>query len=248
MTRRLRLSVFFVAAAGVAALLVWGTAGLPDFGNYRGEYGRLVSRVAPKERQATNTVTATVFDYRGFDTMGEEFILFAAVTGVALLLREPREEERPRPLDPIRSDALRAAGISLAAAVLVLGLWVVAHGQVTPGGGFQGGVVLSAAFLLLWLAGTFRSYKQLTAVPVAELAEGTGAAGYVTVGLVALLLGMPFLHNLLPLGVAGKLSSAGSIPLLNWATALEVTAAFVLLFGEFLDERALVLAAATARR
>jgi len=55
------------------------------------------------------------------------------------------------------------------------------------------------------------------------------------------LIGDAFLHNLLPYGVAGKLSSGGSIPLLNWASGLEVTAAFVLLFNEFLSERSVLI-------
>jgi multicomponent Na+:H+ antiporter subunit B len=242
MTPRARTRLFAVAAAGFAALLIWGTSGLPEFGHYHGRYGKIVSHAAVAERQTTNAVTATVFDFRGLDTLGEELILFAAVTGVALLLREHREDNVPDLLDPVRSDAVRSLGITFAAATLVLGLWVVAHGAITPGGGFQGGVVLASALLLLWLAGAFRPYRRLTPTSVLDFGHGTGAGGYVAIGLIALFLGTPFLHNLLPYGVAGKLSSGGSIPLLNWATALEVTAAFVLLFSEFLEERAFVVA------
>ena len=242
MSRRVRLGVFAIAAAGLAALLLWSITGLPSFGDYHGRYGRIVTAAAPRERQTSNVVAAVVFDYRGVDTMGEEFILFAAVMGVAMLLREPRAEEAPAVEDPIRSDALRAFGVSLGGATLVLGLWIVAHGYVTPGGGFQGGVILASAFLLVWLAGSYGAYRRLTPMPAVDFVEGTGAGGYVVVGLVALLVGDAFLHNLLPSGLAGKLSSGGSIPLLNWSSALEVTAAFVLLFNEFLTERAVVLA------
>ena len=242
MKRPLRIGLLAAALSGLAALLVWGTAGLPDFGSYSGRYGRIVVHVAVSERQTANTVTATVFDIRGFDTLGEELILFAAVTGVALLLRERREEDVPEVLDPVRSDGVRALGVTLAAAILVLGLWVVAHGYVTPGGGFQGGVVLAAALLMLWLAGAFRPYHRLTPMPLVDAGHGAGAAAYIAIGIVALLIGEPFLHNLLPYGVSGKLSSGGSIPLLNWTTAVAVTSAFVLLFNEFLEERAFVLA------
>jgi multicomponent Na+:H+ antiporter subunit B len=238
MTRRVRLTLFGVAAAGLAALLLWSISGVPKFGHYDRAYGKVLNRQAPKERQTSNVVAAIVFDYRGVDTMGEEFILFAAVMGVAMLLRDPREGEAPEPQDPVRSDALRAAGIALAGAVLVLGLWIVAHGYVTPGGGFQGGVIIAAAFLLFWLAGSYAAYRRATPVAALELAEGTGGGAYVVIGLVALLVGHAFLHNLLPYGLSGKLSSGGSIPLLNWAAALEVSAAFVLLFNEFLAERA----------
>ena len=134
MSRRARLALFGAAAAGLAGLLLWSITDLPKFGDYNHAYGKILNEAAPQERQTSNVVAAVVFDYRGFDTMGEELILFAAVMGVAMLLREPREEEAPVPEDPVRSDALRAFGISFAGATLVLGLWIVAHGYVTPGG------------------------------------------------------------------------------------------------------------------
>jgi multicomponent Na+:H+ antiporter subunit B len=238
--RRARIALFVVAGAGFAALLVWGTSGIPDWGHYRGRYGKILTKAPVKERQTTNAVTAIVFDYRGLDTMGEEFILFAAVTGVALLLRETREG-MPEPRDELDSGPIRGVGIPLAAGIVVLAIWLISHGAVTPGGGFQGGVVMSAAFLLLWLAGSLRAYRSVTPTPAVDFVEGVGAGGYVVTGLAALLMGQAFLHNLLPYGLAGKLSSGGSIPVVNWATALAVTAAFVLLFSEFLEERSLVL-------
>ncbi|TML55894.1 MAG: hypothetical protein E6G21_00550 [Actinobacteria bacterium] len=158
-------------------------------------------------------------------------------------LRLPRVRHDGRGADPLRRRHGRGDAAPRAArgGTLVLGLWIVAHGYVTPGGGFQGGVVLAAAFLLVWLAGSYRAYRGLARAPFVELAEGSGAGGYVVIGLCALLIGDAFLHNLLPYGVAGKLSSGGSIPLLNWASGLEVTAAFVLLFNEFLSERAVLI-------
>ena len=240
MSPRVRIAIFAVAATGFGALLVWGATGMPRWGHFNGRYAHIMTRAPVKERQTTNAVTAIVFDYRGLDTMGEEFILFAAVTGVALLLRETREG-MPEPRDEVRADPIRAVGISLAACVVVLSLWVIAHGAITPGGGFQGGVIMAAGFLLLWLAGSLKAFRSVTPMPLVDLCEGVGAGGFVATGLVALVLGRPFLHNLLPYGLAGKLSSGGSIPIVNWATGLTVTAAFLLLFSEFLEERSLVL-------
>src|ERR671932_404151 len=108
MSRRVRLALFGVAAAGLAALFLWSITGLPKFGDYHGAYGHILNQTAPHQRQTSNVVAAVVFDYRGFDTMGEELILFAAVMGVAMLLREPSEDEATVPDDPSRSDALRA--------------------------------------------------------------------------------------------------------------------------------------------
>ena len=92
MSERVRLGVFAAGLAGLLGLLLWGLAGLPDFGDYRGAYGEILDRVAVPERSTTDVVTAVNFDYRAFDTLGEEFILFAAVIGVASILRTLRGE------------------------------------------------------------------------------------------------------------------------------------------------------------
>ena len=96
MTRRVRLGLFAVSGSVLAALFVWALRGLPNFGDFQGEYGRILNSAAGSERHVTNVVSAVVFDYRGFDTLGEEFILFAAVMAVALLLREARSGEERR--------------------------------------------------------------------------------------------------------------------------------------------------------
>jgi multicomponent Na+:H+ antiporter subunit B len=244
MSRTARLTLFVVSTAGLGALLLWAVAGLPDFGHYRGPYGYALNQVAPGERHVSNVVAATVFDYRGFDTLGEEFILFAAAMGVALLLRDVRGDEQPRE-QAVTSEALRLVGLAAVPALVVLGLYVVAHGYVTPGGGFQGGVVVAGALVLVFLAGEYRAFRRLTPTPLVDVAKGTGAGGYAVVGVVSMLLGGAFLHNFGPYGTAGTLASGGSIPFLNVASALEVTAAFILIFTEYGDE---LVARAEVRR
>src|ERR671937_2475515 len=115
MTRSVRLAVFAVAGAGLAALLFWSLAGLPDLGHYHWPYGKVLNAVVVDERHTTNVVGAVVFDYRGIDTLGEEFILFSAVLGVALLLRRERGAKDEGGGD-VRSDAVRLLGFFAAPA------------------------------------------------------------------------------------------------------------------------------------
>jgi multicomponent Na+:H+ antiporter subunit B len=239
--RRLRAWVAVVALAGLGALLVWGVVGVPSFGDYRGPYGFVLNRIGVPQRHTTNVVAATVFDYRGVDTMGEEFILFGSVLGVVLLLRS-REgenedgEEDEAVADEVSSDALRWLGVPMAGAGFLTGLWLVAFGYVTPGGGFQGGVVVAGAVLLVYAAASYRGWRKFSSEKILDPIESTGAGGYVVIGLAALVSGLPFLHNLLGPGTSGTLVSGGSIPFLNLATALEVAAANVVLFSEFLEQ------------
>jgi multicomponent Na+:H+ antiporter subunit B len=236
MSSNRRRAVFLPAAAVVAAVLVWGLTGLPDFGHYRGPYGLVLNGVAVHERHMTNVVAAVVFDYRGVDTLGEELILFAAVMGVALLLRERREDDAAGIVDAVRSEALRTVGILAVPVVVLLGLYTIAHGYLTPGGGFQGGVVAATGLLLVYLAAEWRAFRHAAPHIVVESVESGGAAGYTVVGLAMLVAGGAFLENLLPLGTFGRLDSTGEIAILNWCAGAEVTAAFVLLYSEFLAE------------
>ena len=241
MTRSARTLVFCAAGAVLAALLVASVLDLPSFGHYQGAYGNQLNHEAVAERHTTNVVTAIVFDYRGFDTLGEEFILFAAVVGVTLLLRRHKDSEdheevlRRAPEDRARSDAIRVFALLAVPALFLLGLWLVAFGLVTPGGGFQGGVLLAGSIFVVFLAAGFRAYGRLTPTHWVDFTEGSGAVAFTLLGLGALLAGAAYLHNFLGPGVRGTLDSGGSLPLLNWATALEVTAAMVLLFSEFLE-------------
>jgi multicomponent Na+:H+ antiporter subunit B len=235
MTRTMRLVLFGLSGAALAALLVWGLTGLPAFGDFQGEYGWILDDVAGSERHVTNVVSAVVFDYRGFDTVGEEFILFAAVMAVALLLREARDD-RERPRDGVRSDAVRAVGLALVGPAVVFGLYLVAHGYLTPGGGFQGGVATATALVLVYAAGSYRGYRAASPQSLVDAAEGVGVGSIVALGLAALLAGGLFLENVVDLGTKGTLASAGTIAILNAATGLAVTAAVVLLCHEFLEE------------
>lgn len=43
------------------------------------------------QTQAVNNVTAIVFDFRGYDTLGESFVLLIAITGATVILRRHRD-------------------------------------------------------------------------------------------------------------------------------------------------------------
>lgn len=243
MSRRARTTLFLVAALVLGAGLVWAFAGLPRSGNYHGVYGLTMQHVALPQRRATDLVSSVTFDYRGFDTLGEEFILFVSATGCAVLLRAQRDEhsvaqasERAEARAEEVSSPLRALGAGLVGPVLVLGGYVVAHGHLTPGGGFQGGVILAAAMVLVFIAGQLLALRRTRPIPVVELGEAIGGSAYALIAIGGLIFGVAALSNFLPLGTPGNLLSAGMIPLLNIAVGLEVAGAFTLVVSEFLDQ------------
>lgn len=243
MSRAVRLGLFSVAALGLGAVLLIGMGGLPAFGHAHELYGALLNRTEDKLRHATDIVTGLNFDVRAFDTLGEEFILFASVTGVALLLRHLRDEKEAGQTPGIEehrfvgaSEGQKLASLILIPLIVALGAYVVLHGQLTPGGGFQGGVVLAAGPVAILLAGRYLSMKVVAPERLSEAADALGAAGYALIGLGGLIFAGTYLKNFLPFGAPGHLLSGGMMPLNSIAVGLEVSGAFLKTWTEFLDQ------------
>ncbi|HEX6778236.1 MAG TPA: MnhB domain-containing protein, partial [Ktedonobacterales bacterium] len=135
----------------------------------------------------------------------------------------------------------------LTAPAFVLGWYIVSHGQLTPGGGFQGGTVLASALLLIYLSGGYKTFHKLGAEPRSEVPEALGAGGFVVIGLAGLLAGAAFLQNIIPLGPVGLVYSGGTIPLISLSVGVEVGGGFLVILAEFLRQALQVRERARAR-
>ncbi len=89
--------------------------------------------------------------------------------------------------------------------IQLYGLYVIVHGHYSPGGGFQGGVVLGASFILLALAYDLRTSLRFMSERVNAVLGNVGVLIYTGTGLLCALLGGLFLDysaldRILPLG------------------------------------------------
>jgi multicomponent Na+:H+ antiporter subunit B len=247
MTRSHRLALFAAGALGMAFVYCAGARNLPAWGQYRGPYGDAIAQLAVYQRHATDTVNAVTYDYRGFDTLGEEFILFSAVTGVMLLLRPEqhklREDKGAEGTNPASfqdraalSETVQVFTTAIFGFAVLFGIYMATHGQLTPGGGFQGGVILAAAPMLLYIAENTDAFQRIVSHPLVEFFEGAGAAGYALIGMAALTMGAAFLTNVIPLGTTGDVFSSGTIAAISACVGVEVAAGFTLIIFEYLRE------------
>lgn len=85
-----------VSLGVLIAILVAVAFLLHPFGNPPSQMDDYMIQNSQNETGANNVVAAVLFDYRGFDTLGEATILFTAVTGVVMLFRARRKEESNR--------------------------------------------------------------------------------------------------------------------------------------------------------
>ena len=87
--------------------------------------------------------------------------------------------------------------------IQLYGLYVIAHGHYSPGGGFQGGCILAASFILMVLAFDIKEVKKRMSEKINTIFCSLGIIIYAGIGLLCLFLGAQYLdygilHKILP--------------------------------------------------
>lgn len=220
MTRSIVYSVFLGLI--VAVVLVFLIA-FP-FGQNKMGVGQYYLDNTVRETGAENVVTAVTLQYRGFDTMGEVTVLFAAATGVSLLLYLTDDEKKRRKSSQVRPNFVVRVGSRIIFPFVVLfGLYIILHGHLTPGGGFQGGAIIASGVLMLYLANPEMHLARNNLL----ITEGLAGLTYVLLGAAGLFMpARSFLANFLPLGTPGLILSAGILLPLYIAVGVKVGSEF----------------------
>jgi len=175
-----------------------------------------------EETAVPNMVTSVLADYRGYDTMYETTVIFSAGVACFLLLRtfrrkEPEERlyrhiltgvtihvkkgKLPPSNDFERIDAawtppdliIKTMCRLLIPFIQLFALYVIAHGHHSPGGGFQGGVMLGASVILLAISQDLRTAVRRLREKTDALLCAAGVFIYAGTGALCLLLGFNFL-------------------------------------------------------
>lgn len=179
----------------------------------------------------SNIVTAIVVGYRSFDTLGEITVLFISAIGVGLLVNTHGKTKR-MDLQFTPNFMLKVGSRIIFVLMVVLSVYIILHGHLTPGGGFQGGAIISSGLLLLYLADdAFRSNLKRF-----KLVESLAGIGLIIAGILGLLLQGAFYANILPLGSFGMLLSGGIIPVLYVLIGLKVGSEIAGMVDHFLTE------------
>lgn len=119
--------------------------------------------------------------------------------------------------------------------MLVLGIYLIMHGHLSPGGGFQGGVILSGAIVLIYFTNGFKKVFSKFKQGDLKFFESLWAVYFVFLGVVGLLSGASFFTNSLNHGEIGSLFSTGTIFLMNFAVGFKVFAGVTFLILIFIS-------------
>jgi len=179
------------------------------------------------ENGSANIVTAVVVDYRALDTLGEVLVLFAASAGVGLLMKN-----RKRRIETAASQIVTTAVPMIMLFAVVVGIYIILHGHLSPGGGFPGGAVIASAYMIQFLA-----FGKKFSGTLFKVLESLAGLGILAMGLAGLLLEGSFLSNFLPTGTIGATFSAAGIMILYALIGMKVASELSSIIGHFIGEK-----------
>lgn len=210
----------FIAVLATGLLLLAASRDFPDWGDphspassYR--LSRHFITETKTETAVPNMVTAVLADYRGYDTLFEAVVIFTAGIAVIGVLRRfgpgkgirsevPYRREQISELTPKQPDLIVESTVRLLIPIIqIFALYVIAHGHHSPGGGFQGGVIFGASFILLALACDLKAAQNWVSEKRILILACSGILIYSGIGVLCQLLGENFLdyqilHRVLP--------------------------------------------------
>lgn len=195
------LPLLVVVATGAA--LIYGTLDMPPFGAADNPIHQHVApryiEESPKEVGLPNMVTSVLASYRGFDTLGETVVVFAAAVGVLSLLGLARRRDQDAEDSDIKDLSFKGHKVLRVVAKLIIpltilfALYVQFHGDFGPGGGFQAGVIAAAAFILYALVFSLSHSYRVVSPKFLQILACLGVLIYASVGLYSMMQGGQFL-------------------------------------------------------
>ncbi|WP_245211752.1 monovalent cation/H+ antiporter subunit A [Neoroseomonas oryzicola] len=184
------------------------------------------------EGGGTNVVNVILVDFRGFDTLGEIFVVAAVALTTYALLRRFRpaadsvgipEQQREQDGGAQHEDAVRPTADWLLVpftltrllfpVMLIVAVFLLLRGHDLPGGGFSAGMVVAIAILLQYIiGGAAWTESHLRLLPQIWLGAGLLVAS--GTGLAAWFFGRPFLTTYFAyaeLPLIGKVPTASAL-------------------------------------
>lgn len=240
--RALYYVVAVICSVVLASTLLLTVAGMPRYGEDAEFMDTVTYEYLAHGMEytgAVNIVSGIILEYRAFDTLGESFVLFCAVTCVLILLRLDDETEMNAPsYHYLTHDViLRRTVRALIPLIFVFGIYVLLNGHLSPGGGFSGGAVLGAGIILLSSAYGEEASGRLVTERTFRIVTTSALLFYCVGKSYTFYTGANGLETFIGNGTPGDILSAGLILPLNVAVGLVVACTMYGIYRMFKERR-----------
>jgi multicomponent Na+:H+ antiporter subunit B len=173
---------------------------------------------AEAETNSPNVITGIILNYRGYDTMGEVTVIFCALACVLAVLGRERRGRIFAYVD--RSEVPSSIIVKtmvrfLVPFIILFSIYTILHGEISPGGGFQGGAIIGASMIIFTTIFGLAEASQRIPQKLRAPLEGSAVMAFFTVGVLGLIGGGNFLTYAWP-RISGSLQSS----VVLWLTIL----------------------------
>ena len=233
------------------ALLMYTVTTLPSFGSpdhpINNEVSARYIEKGLQETGAVNIVTGMILDYRAFDTLGESTVLFTAAMVVLFLLRLDSGSEKYSQLarsmkeaphadnfyEPRHDAILQMTAKILTPIIILLGIYVVLNGHLSPGGGFSGGAIMGSGLIIYVTAFGFADIRRFFTYKTYQRVVLCALLTYAASKCYSFYTGANGIHSIIPLGTPGAILSSGLILVLNICVGFIVTCTMYAFYAVF---------------
>lgn len=201
--RKKRIIAMIILIIAVAASTFELATFLPTIGELNTPANSYISEYyienAVEDTHSYNIVTAVLADYRGFDTLFETCVMFlSGITAMMVLSTKDKVsksiEINSDDVNIFESDIMDNAFRIIIPIIMIYGIYVLAHGEISLGGGFQAGALLASAYLLDKIIPGFRTVLDRITEEFALIVAGVGSFIYLSTGLLPMFNGGNFLE------------------------------------------------------
>ena len=240
-----------ILCTAIICFLLTAVVDLPPFGDPDNPANNEVSKRYLEdgitETGAVNAVAGMILDYRAFDTLGESTVLFTAAMVVLFLLRLDPESEKYSQLartmreaphadnfyEPRHDAILQMTAKILTPIVILLGIYVVLNGHLSPGGGFSGGAIMGAGLMIYVTAFGFKDIRRFFTYKTYQRVVLCSLLTYAASKCYSFYTGANDIHSIIPLGTPGAILSSGLILVLNICVGFIVTCTMYAFYAVF---------------
>ncbi len=173
----------------IAILLMSVTHDLPNFG--QAAFNPYYLENTAKDTGIPSVVTSILASYRGYDTLLETLVVLVGSLSVLLI----KKESIPYVNINHSKDTLITKLVQFLFPLLLLfALYIQFHGEVSPGGGFQAGVIIASAFIIYAMAFGEENLQNLISFTKLQILAVAGVGIYLITGLISILKKTAFLN------------------------------------------------------
>ena len=237
------IAISCLIAVFLISVLLYTVSYMPPYGDASNPVNNEVTEryieKGMEETGAVNIVAGVILDYRAFDTFGESCVLFVASCSVMMLLKKNKKNKKEEEIvnyNPKRDPVLRSLAKILVPFNLMLGVYVVLNGHLSPGGGFSGGAIMGASLILWSSAFGYRKVRPIFTEKLVKIVTFVSLSFYAIAKGYSFFTGANHLHSIISPGVPGRIISAGLILPLNIAVGCVVTMTMYSFYALFTRE------------